>query len=80
MTTAKTALFKITVDHPRLRDTDAESFSTFMRKYEQYCNELTSGNHQLSYNSLNTEPFRPVELNLCVDVDVLKSTIALGFY
>lgn len=69
-TTAKIASFKITIDHPRLRHTDAKSICTFMRNYEQ-C--------QISSNSPNTENVRPVNLKFCVDVDYLQSTIALGF-
>lgn len=75
----RTAPFAISVEHPRLICTDAESVRTFLRKYDQYVSELTSRARQLNKCTNVSEPVRAVELKFCVDVDFIESSITLGF-
>lgn len=69
----------ITLGHQRLLDTDGESIHVFLLKYYQYSNESLSRSHELATHISNTEPVRPIDLNFCVYVDFLESTIALRF-
>lgn len=77
--TTKSAPVTITLDHPRLLETDPEAIRIFLRTYDQYANEVRSRAQQLGSSSSSTEPVRPVDLKFCVDVEFLESSIALGF-
>lgn len=80
----KAAHVSLSVDHPRLLSTDAESIRTFLRRYDQYYNTVLSRARQLPTSSSSAgtstlEAVRPVDLKFCVDVEFLTSSIALGF-
>lgn len=75
----KIAPISITVDHPRLLETDGESICVLLRKYYQYANMVKNHARQQVSATSTTEPVRPVDFKSCVDVDFLESMIALGF-
>lgn len=77
ITTTTAQYVSTTVDHPHSDRTDAESVRRFLNLYNQYVNEAKARARQLG-DGLNTEASKPVVLKYCVDVDVLKSTLALG--
>lgn len=77
--TTKVAPVTITVDHPRLLETDPEAIRVFLRTYDQYSNEVRSRAKQLGSSSSSSEPVRPVDFKFCVNVEFLESSIALGF-
>lgn len=77
-TAHSSAPFSLTVEHPRLLETDADYIQTFLRKYDQYCYEVSSRARQISGTDA-AEPVSPVEIKFCVDVDFLGSSIDLGF-
>lgn len=75
---SKLVPLSITVDHPRLLDTDGESIRAFFGKYEQYANEVFSRARQLASATSLIERARPIDPKFCVDVEFLESTITLG--
>lgn len=75
--TTPAAPFKLTIEHPRLTETDAASIRTFLQKYEQYRYEVTSRTHLIS-GSDQTKTVRPVDIKFCVDMELLESPIDLG--
>lgn len=77
--TTKASSVSLTLDHPRLLETDPESIRVFLKKYDQYANEVISRARQLRTSSSGTEPVRPVDLKFCVDVEFLESSIVLEF-
>lgn len=77
--TTKTAPVTISLDHPRLLETDPEAIRVFLRTYDQYANEVLARAQQLGTGSSSNEPVRPVDLKFCVNVEFLESSIALGF-
>lgn len=80
--TVKAAQVNISLDHPRLVNTDPESIRKFLRRYDQYTNTVLARAKQLSTDAsstVTTESVRPVDLKFCVDVEYLESCMALGF-
>lgn len=77
--TTKASKVSLSLDHPRLLQTDGESIRVFLRKYDQYSNAVKSRARQLSAYNATTEAVRPVELKFCVDPEYLESSIALVF-
>lgn len=75
--TTRNAPIILSLDHPLLLTTDPDSIRYFLRKYDQYANEVRSRARQLS--TICTEAARPVALTYCVYVDFLESSIALEF-
>lgn len=49
-----------------------------MDLYDQYVTEVQARTRQFSDGDISTEKSKPVDLNFCVDIDFLRSTIALG--
>lgn len=68
----------VTVDHPRLARPDPESIRRFLNSYDQYVHEVIARGKQLGVSVVGPEASRPVDLKYCVDIEYLKSTIALG--
>ena len=68
----------MSVNHPRLVRTDAESIRVFLRLYDQYSKEVTARVEQLTVSPATTEAVRPVNLKYCVDPEYLESAIDLG--
>ena len=62
------------VDHPKLDDLKAENIRRFLAEYDNYANELKARGNQVG-DSAKVETTRPVQLKLCVDVDVLESMV-----
>ena len=77
--TEKSVPISITVSHPRLVETDAESIRTFLRKYDKYCHEIRSRALQIAGGSGAADAVKPIDLKFCIDVEYLESSIALGF-
>lgn len=77
--TTKAAQINISLDHPRLLQKDSKSIRPFLRKYEQYLNEVYSHARKLMTDTVfsSTETVRPVDLKFCLDVVILESSIAL---
>lgn len=69
----------ISLDHPRLTNTDPEAIRTVLRRYNQYTNTVLARARQLTNNALMTEVIKPVDVKYCVDVAFLESSIVLGF-
>lgn len=76
--TATTAQFTLTVEHPCLTETDAASIPVFLRKYDQYSHELLLRARQIATPE-DEDPVRPIDIKYCVDGDLLESSIDLGF-
>lgn len=76
---SKSIPMKISIDHSRLLETDSESIRIFLRKYDQFSNEVQARSRRLASRSASTGAARPVDLKFCVDVDLLESSILLGF-
>lgn len=72
--------FAPAVDHPLLTITDAASFRVFLRAYDQYATEVKERGKQLvSIDTVSSHVVEPVQLKFCVNVEWLKSLIALWF-
>lgn len=78
-TISKIAPVSITVDHPRLLETNDKSIRGFLGKYNQYSNTVLSCSRQVVSGTSTTQSERAVDLKFRVDVDFLESTIVLGF-
>lgn len=70
----------MTVDHSRLKTTDAASIRYFLRAYDNYAKEVQERARQLvARNVVTNEVVTPVNLKFCVDSKWLESLIALNF-
>lgn len=65
------------LQNPRLSKTDSEYIWIFLRKYDQYANELTERAKQ--FGESVERRTRPVELRFCIEIEYLESAIDLGF-
>ena len=74
-----TTSFGQIVSHPRLTSTDSASIRTFLAAYDQYVNEVNERAKQLSKDDKVLESVRPVNIKFCIDMEWLKSAIALEF-
>lgn len=79
ISTSKAPRISLSLDNPQLSEMDPESIPIFLRKYDQYANEVTSRAHQLESDTASTKSVRPVNLKFCVYVKCLESSIALYF-
>lgn len=79
-TVSDLAPVSITIDHPCLRETDAEYTGVILQKYYQCIKSAVSLVRQLSTASLTTEPVPPEDLKFCVDVDTFWSREFLRVY
>lgn len=78
--TQRAAFVSTSVDHPHLERLDSESIRIFLRRYDDYCKEVTARAEQLLASStVTTEPIRPVSLTFCIDSEQIQSALDLGF-
>lgn len=77
--TTKASPISLSVDHPRLLETRPESICVFLRKCNQYANQIIFRARQLGSDTASTKPAQPVDLKFCMDVEYLESFIALDF-
>lgn len=72
------AQVSVTVEHPKLTKADPESIRQFLSLYDQYVNEVQARARQLGIVVTDGAASRPVDLKFCVDIEFLKSALALG--
>lgn len=78
VTTQSAQQVSVSVNHPKLNEADPESIRIFLNLYDQYVNEIKARAMQIADSDVTTEAVRPVDLRFCVNIEYLKSTIALG--
>lgn len=64
--------FSLSLDHPKLTQTDAESIRTFLQKYDLYCSEVHARALEVTNDDNLAKLVRPVNLKFCIDVDFLR--------
>lgn len=69
----------MSLDHPRLINTEPESIRSFLLIYDQYISTFLARSRQLTPDTLEIEAIKPVDLNVFMDVEFLDSNIALWF-
>lgn len=67
----------MSVNHPKLVNSDSQSIRIFLLRYYQHVNELTVQAQKLvtSPEAITTEPIKAVKLKFCVDTEWLESCI-----
>ena len=69
----------VTLNHPRLLSFDPSSIRMFLRNYDSYSRTIIARAKRLTAHDTTSEIVLPAYVKYCVDVQLLKSTIELGF-
>lgn len=66
------------VHHPRLQKFDSRSIRKFLRRYVEFCTEITEPAIQLSVGATPKEKIRPTSLKFGVYCEELRTFITLN--
>lgn len=68
-----------TIDHLRLISVDARKIRIFLIHFDQYERKIHARASQLNYDEKQRDSIRPVNLKLCLDLELLDSALAVGY-